>query len=141
MVFRPTLVRALLVIALGACWWYAMTGPDAWARSLLSSGAQWSWKVTWWVGGIGEALLAAGSIFMLMPIGSRHSRADDAMGIGCARAGGAAMAGIALVLALAIVLKIRWLIHLIGLGTIFIAIVLALSLITEAIKAFRKRAK
>ena len=138
---RSTLVRIGLVIAVVALWLYTRAAHPAWTESLMSTASRWPWAATWWVGGIAAILLVAGAIFMLVPMPSRHSATDDAMGRGCAEAGAVGLGAVALILALAMMFRIRWLIHAIGLGTLVIAVVLILGLITEAIKAMRKRAE
>jgi hypothetical protein len=128
-----------LIIMVVAFWWYARTNHPTWTESLLSKATRWPWTATWWVGGIAEMLLFAAAMFLFMPMKSRHSGTDDAMGLGCARVTAFALGAIALVLALAMIFKVRWLIHAIGLGTIFIATGLMLSLAWEGIQAQRKR--
>jgi len=136
---RSILIRVGLWIALVAFWWYARTHHPAWAESLLFKASRWPWAATWWIGGVAESLIVAAATFMFTPMKSRHSGTDDAMGIGCARMGGYALLAIALILALAMTFRIRWLIHLIGLGTILIAIWVMIGLAYEGIKAARKR--
>jgi hypothetical protein len=83
--------------------------------------------------------MVAAAVFMFTPMKSKHSGTDAAMGIGCARMGGWALLAIALILALAMVLRIRWLIHLIALGTIFIAIWVLLGLAYEALRPLARK--
>ena len=136
---RSIVTRIGLLIALGAFWWYGWRHHSAWTQSLLSQTSQLPWTATWWVGGVSEGLLLAAAVFMFVPMKTPHRGTDAAMGIGCARMGGYALFAIAFILALAMVLRIRWLIHMISLGTICIAVWLLIGLAYETLRPLARR--
>jgi hypothetical protein len=138
---KDTVIRFVLVVGLVVLWLWLRRAHPEWTRAVLTG----AWGFTdervyrgGWVAAVVLALYVAASVWVLMK--TRHSGGPDAgMGIGCSWIiiAGLLLAGA--LLAVGMIFRVKFLVVVIGMGTLFTAVPIVYGLIVEGWKAWRKR--
>ena len=138
---KETVIRAVLVVGFITLWLWLRNAHPEWTRGVLTG----AWGFTdervyrgGWIAAVVLALYVIASAWVMKK--TRHSGGPDAaMGIGCSWfiIGGLLFAGA--LLAVGMIFRVKFLVVVIGMGTLFTAVLIVWGLIAEGWKAWRKR--